>query len=165
MILDKLIKIKAFAFDVDGVMTDGSLLLTEDGKYLRSFNIRDGYAIRKAISAGYKIVIISGGKSEGVEKRLRDLGVMDIYLGIEEKTPILLKWLKSNEVNLEELAYMGDDILDLEAMQFANLKSCPSDAVPEVKSIVNYISPLAGGKGCVRDLIELVLKAQDRWLS
>jgi len=165
MILDKLLKIKAFAFDVDGVMTDGSILLTEDGKYLRTFNIRDGYAIRKAMSAGYKIVIISGGKSEGVEKRLRDLGVMDIYLGIEEKTPTLLKWLKSNDVNLEELAYMGDDILDLEAMQFANLKSCPADAVPEVKSIVNYISPIAGGKGCVRDLIEMVLKAQDRWLS
>jgi 3-deoxy-D-manno-octulosonate 8-phosphate phosphatase (KDO 8-P phosphatase) len=164
-VLEKLSKIKAFAFDVDGVMTDGSLILSEEGKYLRTFNIRDGYAIRKAILQGYKIVVISGGKSEGVERRLRDLGVMDIYLGIDEKTPTLLKWLKANAVELEALAYMGDDILDLEAMQYANLKACPADAVPEVKSIVNYISPIAGGKGCVRDLIEIVLKAQDKWVS
>jgi len=164
-VLEKLSKIKAFAFDVDGVMTDGSLLLSEEGKYLRIFNIRDGYAIRKAVNEGFKIVVISGGKSEGVERRLRDLGVMDIYLGIDEKTPVLLKWLKSNSVELDDLAYMGDDILDLEAMQYANLKACPADAVPEVKSRANYISPLSGGKGCVRDLIEIVLKAQGRWLT
>lgn len=164
IVLDILPQIKAFAFDVDGVMTDGSILLTEEGKFLRTFNIRDGYAIRKAIDEGYKIVIISGGKSEGVEKRLRDLGVQDIYLGINDKAPILAKWLSANNLSSSQLAYMGDDILDIESMKIASLKACPQDAAPEVKSLANYISPIKGGNGAVRDFIELILKAQDRWL-
>ncbi len=161
--LDKLPFIKAFVFDVDGVMTNGSLLLTEDGHYLRSFHIRDGYALHKAVSLGYKIAVISGGKSEGVEKRLRGLGLKDVFMGQNEKAPVLKKWMLYEKISSAELAYMGDDILDIEAMQSASIMACPADAVSEVKSISNYISPINGGEGCVRDLIQLVLKAQDHW--
>lgn len=156
-------RITAFIFDVDGVMTDGRLLLTEDGRSLRTFHIRDGYAIRKAIREGYSLAVISGGRSEGITHRLKELGLTDIFLDAQEKEPVLLKWLKDKGIQPDALAYMGDDILDLESMKHAALRACPADAAVEVKSIANYISPRQGGDACVRDLIELVLKVQNRW--
>jgi 3-deoxy-D-manno-octulosonate 8-phosphate phosphatase (KDO 8-P phosphatase) len=155
--------IKAFAFDVDGVMTSGALLLTDEGKYLRTFHIRDGYAIRKALDAGYKIVVISGGISEGVEKRLNHLGITDVFMNANLKEPILAQWMQINHITAEQLAYMGDDILDIDSMHLAALKACPRDASPEVKNIANYLSSKNGGDTCVRELIELVLKVQSRW--
>ncbi|MBK9679722.1 MAG: 3-deoxy-D-manno-octulosonate 8-phosphate phosphatase [Saprospiraceae bacterium] len=162
-VLDSLIHIKAFVFDVDGVMTDGNLLLTDEGHFLRTFNIRDGFAIRKAVDEGYLLAVISGGRSQGVEKRLRDLGVRDIFLGINDKAPVLTRWMNSNSITQNQLAYMGDDILDMVAMNQAILRACPADAVAEVKAIANYFATKPGGHGCVRELIEMVLKAQNRW--
>lgn len=156
-------RIKAFVFDVDGVMTDGRLLLTEDGRSLRTFHIRDGYAIRKAIREGYGLAVISGGRSQGITLRLQELGLTDIFLDAQEKEPVLLKWLKDKSIKTDTLAYMGDDVLDLDSMKHAVLRACPADAAVEVKSIANYISPRQGGDACVRDLIELVLKVQKRW--
>ena len=155
--------IKAFAFDVDGVMTSGALLLTDEGKYLRTFHIRDGYAIRKAIDEGFKIVVISGGIAEGVEKRLKHLGIKDVYMNTNEKEPTLLQWMVDHGITNNQLAYMGDDILDISGMNHASIKACPADAVFEVKSIANFFSLKNGGDGCVRDLIELVLKVQSKW--
>ena len=156
-------RINSFVFDVDGVMTDGSLLLTEDGHSLRTFHIRDGYAIRRVIQQEYNLAVISGGRSEGIRHRLRDLGVKDLFLDAQEKEPVLLKWMANRNIEPQSLAYMGDDILDLDAMAHSALRACPNDAVSEVKAIANYISPRPGGKACVRDLIELVLKVQNRW--
>ncbi len=162
-ILESLYKIKALVFDVDGVMTNGQLQLTEEGQYLRTFHIRDGYALRKAIEEGLKIAIISGGKSEGINRRLKDLGVTDIYLGIHDKLPVLMEWVARHEIKIEELAYMGDDILDLPCMLYAHIKACPYDAAPEIKAIANYYTLRKGGEGCVRELIEHVLKTQNHW--
>lgn len=156
-------RITAFVFDVDGVMTDGRLLLTEDGRSLRTFHIRDGYALRKAIREGYRLAVISGGRSEGITHRLKELGLTDIFLDAQDKEPVLLAWMKDKGIGQDALAYMGDDILDLESMKHAVLRACPADAAIEVKSIANYISPRPGGDACVRDLIELVLKVQNRW--
>lgn len=155
--------IKAFVFDVDGVMTSGALLLTDEGKYLRTFHIRDGYAIRKALDQGYKIAVISGGVSEGVEQRLRHLGVQDIFMNTNDKEPALKAWMQKNNISGDQLAYMGDDVLDSGCMSYAILKACPKDAVQEIKSMANYFSPRNGGDACVRDLIELVLKVQHQW--
>jgi len=157
-LLPLLHRIKSFVFD--GVMTDGSLLLTEDGHSLRTFHIRDGYAIRKALQEGYCLAVISGGRSEGIRHRLQGLGVTDLFLDAQEKEPVLRQWMADRSIEPDALAYMGDDILDLGAMAHAALRACPCDAVPEVKAIANYISPRPGGKACV---IELVLKVQNRW--
>jgi 3-deoxy-D-manno-octulosonate 8-phosphate phosphatase (KDO 8-P phosphatase) len=164
-VLEKMAIIKAFAFDIDGVMTDGSLQLTEDGKYLRTFHIRDGYAIRQVVDHGYPVVVISGGKSEGAEKRLRDLGVQDIYQGVNTKWPVLENWVQSRGLDLSSVSYMGDDILDIPCLTRVGLAACPADAVPEVTRQAAFISKLNGGKGCVRDLIEAVLKIQQKWLT
>jgi len=156
-------QIRAFVFDVDGVMTDGTLLITDDGKLLRTFHIRDGYALRKTVDAGYAIAVVSGGHSEGVVKRLQQLGIQDIFMDVQEKENTVLDWMKQRQISTSGLAYMGDDLLDIPAMNHAALKACPADAVREVQAIANYISPLKGGAACVRDIIELVLKVQNRW--
>jgi 3-deoxy-D-manno-octulosonate 8-phosphate phosphatase (KDO 8-P phosphatase) len=156
-------EIRAFVFDVDGVMTDGSLLITEEGNLLRTFHIRDGYALRRLILSGYHLAVISGGRSAGVIKRLQDLGVSDIFMDAQEKEDVLQNWMKRKDIRGSGLAYMGDDLLDIPAMNLAALKACPADAVSEIKNIANYISPVKGGAGCVRDLIELVLKVQNQW--
>jgi 3-deoxy-D-manno-octulosonate 8-phosphate phosphatase (KDO 8-P phosphatase) len=156
-------EIKAFVFDIDGVMTDGTLLITEDGNLLRTLHIRDGYALRRLILSGYHLAVISGGRSAGVVKRLQDLGVTDIFMDAQEKEGVLQDWMLRHGILASSLAYMGDDLLDIPAMNLAALKACPSDAVTEIKNLANYISPVKGGAGCVRDLIELVLKVQNQW--
>ncbi len=156
-------RITTFVLDVDGVLTDGSILVSTDGELLRSMNIKDGYAMKKAVRAGYIICAISGGKNEGVRTRLRNLGIVDVFLGIEEKTENLESLFKQYDIKPENVAYMGDDIPDIAPMKMVGLPSCPQDAVPEVKAASKYISHKNGGKGCVRDLIEQVMKAQGKW--
>lgn len=156
-------RVRVFVFDVDGVMTDGRLLITDEGKLLRTFHIRDGYALRKAVERGYPVAIVSGGKSEGVVKRLNQLGITDIFMDAQEKESVLLNWLNARGISGDQLVYMGDDMLDIPAMNHAALRACPSDAVQEVKNISNYISSLPGGAGCVRELIESILKVQNQW--
>lgn len=162
-ILELFSPIRTFVFDVDGVLTDGSLLLTEEGGMLRSMNIKDGYAMQLAVKKGYKIWVISGGTSGAVKMRLQKLGLTDVYIGIDSKKEVLLKLIEDNHTAFESILYLGDDIPDYAVMQLCALPCCPGDAVPEIKQISKYISPFAGGKGCVRDVIEKVLKLNGDW--
>ncbi len=154
---------KAIAFDVDGVFTDNSLILTEQGDQLRTMSIRDGYAVKKALRAHYIILIITGGNSIGVRDRLQGLGVEHIYTGVENKTAVFNSFLEDTELTARDFLYMGDDIPDLEVMKTAGFASCPFDAVPEIKAISDYISPYSGGRGCVRDVLEKSMKLNGLW--
>lgn len=161
---NKLHQINCFIFDVDGVLTDGSLLVTESGELLRTMNIKDGYALQLAIKKGFKVAIISGGKSEGVIKRLNKLGITDVFMGVEDKLTVLHSFLSGQKIKPETVLYMGDDMPDLKPMQEVLLPVCPMDAIPEILAISAYQSPYKGGQGCVRDVIEKVLKINDFWL-
>ncbi|GGE42724.1 KdsC family phosphatase [Psychroflexus planctonicus] len=156
-------QIKCFIFDVDGVLTNGKLLISDQGTLLRSMNVKDGFAMKYALSRGFNVCIISGGTNEGVRERLKTLGITDVYLGAHDKVEILDEYLDVYEISRDEVAYMGDDIPDVYPMKEVLLPTCPQNAVPEVKKIAKYISHKDGGKGCVRDLIEQVLKTQGKW--
>jgi 3-deoxy-D-manno-octulosonate 8-phosphate phosphatase (KDO 8-P phosphatase) len=162
-ILELFAPIRTFVFDVDGVLTDGTLLLTEEGNMLRSMSIKDGYAMQLAIKKGYKIWIISGGKSEAVRTRLNALGITEVHIGIDSKKEFFYAITLANKTSLDTILYMGDDIPDYAVMQLCALPCCPADAAPEIKQVAKYISPIAGGKGCVRDVIEKVLKLNGDW--
>jgi 3-deoxy-D-manno-octulosonate 8-phosphate phosphatase (KDO 8-P phosphatase) len=155
--------INTFIFDVDGVLTDGTITITTDGELLRNMSIKDGFALKTAVDAGYHVCIISGGSNEGVRSRLKGLGVTDIHLGIRHKTEVLEEYMELYNISPEAILYMGDDIPDLPAMQMAGLPCCPQDAVPEIKAISKYVSHKNGGQGAVRDVIEQVLKVQNKW--
>ncbi len=156
-------QITTFIFDVDGVLTDGTVTITSTGEMLRTMNIKDGYAIRAAILNNYKVCIISGGSNEGVRKRLEGLGVKYIYLGAHHKTKQYKEFTTQHNLTDNEILYMGDDIPDIPVMENVILPSCPQDAAPEVKAVSKYISHKNGGKGAVRDIIEQVLKVQGKW--
>ncbi len=158
-------KITTFVFDVDGVLTDGTLLITTDGEMLRKMNVKDGYAMKVALNKGYKICIISGGTNEGVRNRLRALGVTDIYLGAHLKNEPLEEYLDIYSITPEQVVYMGDDIPDILPMKMVGLACCPQNAVPEVKAVCHYISHINGGNGCARDIIEQVLKVRGDWMD
>jgi len=155
--------ITTFIFDVDGVLTDGTVTITTSGEMLRKMNIKDGYALKTAVDKGYNVCIISGGSNEGVRVRLRGLGITDIYLGAHNKIEQLEEYLDVYNISAKHVLYMGDDIPDLPVMQLVGLPSCPQDAAPEIKAISKYISHKSGGKGAVRDVIEQVLKVQGKW--
>ena len=155
--------ITTFIFDVDGVLTDGTILLTTAGEMLRTMHTKDGFAMKTAIDAGFNLCIISGGSNEGVRLRLNRLGVTDIYLGTHNKIEELNEYMEKHHIKHENVLYMGDDIPDYPVMKLVGLPACPQDAVPEIKSVSKYISHKKGGKGCVRDVIEQVLKVQGKW--
>jgi 3-deoxy-D-manno-octulosonate 8-phosphate phosphatase (KDO 8-P phosphatase) len=155
--------IKAFVLDVDGVLTDSSVLVFDDGQMVRRMNIKDGYALQLAIKKGYKVLVISGGTSNAVKVRLAKLGVNDCHLNVTNKKDVLLQYVQQHGLLWDEVLYMGDDIPDLEVMQMAGLPCCPADAVPEIRQVSKYVSPVPGGEGCVRDVIEKVLKLNDQW--
>ncbi|MFZ1451447.1 MAG: HAD-IA family hydrolase [Ferruginibacter sp.] len=161
--LEKFKSIKTFVFDVDGVLTDGNLLILNDGQMARLMNIKDGYALQLAIKKGYRVVIISGGTSGAVQERLEKLGVTDCFLKVDNKKEKLLAYVAQHQLNLDEVLFMGDDIPDYVPMQLTGLPCCPADAVAEIKQLSQYISPVAGGKGCARDVIEKVLKLNGHW--
>lgn len=163
ILFDQLKRVKAFVFDIDGVLTNGEVLVTEEGEQLRSFYIKDGYALQLAVKQGYPIAVITGGKSLGVKFRLEGLGIKDVFIDISNKTLVLEQWMKQNNIQAEEILYMGDDIPDIHAMEMVGLASCPADAVEDIKAISHYISSKKGGKGAVRDIIEKVLRLQDKW--
>ncbi len=162
-LLEKFKTVKTFVFDVDGVLTDGSLLVLNDGQMARRMNIRDGYALQLAVKKGYRVVIISGGTSDAVKERLNKLGVQDCFLKIDNKKATLVEYVAAHQLNWDEILFMGDDIPDYAPMQLTGLPCCPADAAPEIKQISVYISPVAGGNGCARDVIEKVLKLNDHW--
>jgi 3-deoxy-D-manno-octulosonate 8-phosphate phosphatase (KDO 8-P phosphatase) len=161
----KLKDIKAFAFDVDGVFTDGQVYLMTGNEYVRSMNIKDGYAVQHCVKMGYPVAIISGGSSEEVRKRFQNLGVTDIYLKSNDKINDFEDFKFKYHLEFEDILYMGDDIPDYPVMERAGIATCPADAVEEIKNISAYISDKKGGKGCVRDVIEQVLRVQDKWFN
>ena len=156
-------KITTFILDVDGVLTDGTVHSFADGEHSRTFFIKDGYAMEKAMQSGYNITIISGGFEKGVENRLKFLGVKDIFLGVKDKLALFNSYKKDKNIKEDEILYMGDDIPDYHCLQMVGLPCCPANAAIEIKQIAKYISPLDGGNGCVRDVIEKVLKLNNHW--
>lgn len=158
-------EITTFIFDVDGVLTDGTIQVTQSGELLRSMNIRDGFAMKAAIEKGYNVCIISGGSNEGVRTRLRNLGLYDIHLGVSDKVAVYKEYIDVNHIKPNQILYMGDDIPDYWVMQKVGMPTCPQDAVPEIKKLSKYISHINGGKGAVRDVIEQVMKVQGKWLE
>ena len=158
-------QINTFIFDYDGVLTDGSVITTNDGDAYRISNVKDGYALQLALKKGYKVAVISGAKSASMMHRLKTLQLTDVFLGIEKKQDTYRTYLQTNNLKPEQVLYMGDDIPDYEVMQEAGVPCCPADASEEIKSVAIYISHFNGGKGCVRDVIEQVLKVQGKWMN
>lgn len=157
--------ITTLIFDVDGVLTDGSVLVTTDGEMLRQMNTKDGFALKAAAEAGLNVCIISGGSNEGVRKRLEALGLSNIILGSHNKVDQLNNLISALKVNAKDIMYMGDDVPDIPAMVMVGLPCCPQDAVPEVKAISKYVSHMNGGRGAARDIIEQILKVQGLWMN
>ena len=156
-------QITTFVFDVDGVLTDGTVTIFPNGELVRKMNIKDGYALKTAVEKGYNVCVITGGTNEGVRTRLNGLGVTDVYLGAHTKIDQFNDYLRDNNILPDQVLYMGDDIPDYQVMQQVALAACPKDAVPEIQDISLYVSQKKGGNGCVRDVIEQVLKVQDNW--
>ncbi len=156
-------QITTFIFDVDGVLTDGKVHVSQTGEMLREMHIRDGFAMKAALESGYNVCIISGGSNEGVRIRLRNLGITDIHLAAPNKVATFKEYIELYNIDAENVLYMGDDIPDYHVMQLVGLPTCPQDATPEIKRISNYISHINGGKGAVRDVIEQVMKVQGKW--
>jgi 3-deoxy-D-manno-octulosonate 8-phosphate phosphatase (KDO 8-P phosphatase) len=155
--------VNTFVFDVDGVMTDGSVLLLDNGLQARQMNIKDGLGLQMAVKNGYKVVIVSGASSEPVINRFRYLGIEEIHLGVTDKLYFLQLFIEQNGLEWDNILYMGDDLPDVDVLQKVGLSCCPADAAVEVKQVCKYISPIKGGKGCVRDVIEKVLKLNNHW--
>lgn len=162
-LLEQFKNISTFIFDIDGVLTDGTLWIYDDGQMVRRMNIKDGYALQLAIKKGYRVLVISGGNSEAVKERLRKLGVNDVFLKVENKSELLEQYRDTNGLHFQEMLYMGDDIPDYNVMKIVGLGCAPADAAPEIRHIAQYISPLNGGEGCVREVIEKVMKLRGDW--
>lgn len=158
-------KINTFIFDIDGVLTNGMVMIMPDGDQLRQMNIKDGYALQYAVKKGYNIAIISGGSSETVRKRLNGLGITDVFLKASNKIEIFDNYLKDKNIATENVLYMGDDIPDYPVMKKSGVATCPKNAAIEIKNISHYISDKNGGEGCVRDIIEQVLRCQGNWFD
>ena len=156
-------EITTLIFDIDGVLTDGSVFVTNAGEMLRTMNIRDGFALKAAVESGYNVCVISGGSNEGVRVRLRNLGITNIHLGCHDKVETFKEYIKLYGIQPEQVMYMGDDIPDFHVMKLVGLPTCPQDASPEIKAISKYISHKNGGKGAVREVIEQVMKVQGKW--
>ena len=158
-------KIKALTFDVDGVMTDGGLLCFDDGNFLRIFDAKDSFGLRMAQMAGIRLAVITGGTSPSLSQRFRKCGVLeeDIYLHSRDKIQDFHAFCEKYGFAPEEVAYVGDDLPDVETIQAAGLGVTPSDGVPEARAAADFVSDFPGGKGCIRDLVERILKAQGKW--
>jgi 3-deoxy-D-manno-octulosonate 8-phosphate phosphatase (KDO 8-P phosphatase) len=162
-LLEKFKPITTFVFDMDGVLTDGNLWIFPGGEWVRQMHIRDGYALQLAVKKGYHVCIISGSWSEPVKERLIKLGITDIFERVSNKVTCLETYLKDKGLQKEEVLYMGDDMPDLEVLKIAGLGTCPANAVQDIKEMSTYISPQSGGQGCVRDVIEKVLRLNNHW--
>lgn len=161
---NQLKKISTFILDVDGVLTDGTILVLENGLQARGMSVRDGYALQLAVKRGYRVLVISGAAASPVVDRLNKLGITDVHMGAQDKRAIVEKYASEKGLQQEELLFMGDDMPDLSVMQYVGLPVCPADAVTEIKEIALYITSLKGGQGCVREVIEKVMKLRGNWL-
>jgi 3-deoxy-D-manno-octulosonate 8-phosphate phosphatase (KDO 8-P phosphatase) len=157
--------VRAFVFDVDGVFTNGTIMLHPTGSFIRMMNIKDGFAVQHAVKSGLKVCIITGGNSASVRKRFRYLGVKDIYMKSSSKVSSFDHFCSRYNLDKENVLYMGDDLPDFEIMKMAGFPCCPSDAAEEIRQISLYISHRKGGEGCVRDVIEQVMRVQGKWLN
>ena len=162
---EELLKVKAFIFDVDGVLSKDVSPLDAEGEPMRTANLKDGFAIRYAIQKGFPIAIISGGRNENIRKRYENLGVEFIYLSVKNKEECFNEMIRETGIEPGEILYMGDDLPDYQVMTKIGIPTCPSDAVTEIKSISLYISDRNGGEGCVRDVIEQVMRSQGKWIN
>ncbi len=156
-------EINTFFFDVDGVLTNNEVILLESGKLMHKMNVRDGFALRRAVEEGYRIVILTRSRSEALKDWLLDHGIRDIYLSVINKLEIFEDVVHAYELDTDRILYMGDDLPDLEAMQSSGVAACPSDATQEILKSAQFVSSLKGGQGCVREVIEKVLTLQGRW--
>lgn len=161
--LASLKKITCFVFDVDGVLTNGEVIVMPNGILVRKMNIKDGYALQLAIKKGYHVWVISGGNSEEVEDRLRKLGITEVHMRVKDKRALLQELSILHGIALDDMLFMGDDMPDYEAMSIVGVAACPKDAAVDIKSISSYIALANGGEGCAREVIEKVLKLNDRW--
>ena len=164
MINYDLTKIKAMCFDVDGVLSAGTIPMAEDGNPIRTANIKDGYAMQLAVKMGLRLAIMTGARVESIRHRYEALGIQDIYIGCGHKLPVYEEFRAKYDLYHTEILYMGDDIPDLEVMQHCGCPCCPADAATEVREASRYVSHLRGGYGCGRDVIEQVLRAQGKWM-
>lgn len=162
--LERFQRITSFVFDIDGVLTNGNIGLPEGGLQERSMNIKDGYALQLAIKKGYKILVISGADSQQARERLSRLGLTDIHISVTDKSSLLKNYMKEHSFDRSQVLFMGDDIPDLPLMSIAGLGCAPYDAVSELRSAARYISRFKGGEGCVRDVIEKVLRLNGHWV-
>ncbi|MCX6312360.1 MAG: HAD-IIIA family hydrolase [Bacteroidetes bacterium] len=159
----RLNKVKAFVFDIDGVLTDGSIQFHSDNTTSRRVNARDGFALQRAVHEGFTVAIISAAKDENLKNRFKNLGLQEVYLGAYDKEETFKEFTTVYDLKEEEVLYMGDDLPDLFAMKRAGVATCPYDAASEIREICIYVSPLKGGEGCVRDVIEQVLRLNKKW--
>lgn len=163
MIYTKLKNVKCVVLDVDGVLTNGDILVTEEGNQLRTFNVKDGYAIQYAIKQGLDIFVITGAKCQGVKLRFEGLGVKETFLGISDKWTLLRELLEKYDYNTEEVLFVGDDMPDYVCMQKVGVAVAPEDAVEDIKKVSSYVSKLKGGEGVVREILEKLLRLQGKW--
>jgi 3-deoxy-D-manno-octulosonate 8-phosphate phosphatase (KDO 8-P phosphatase) len=164
MDLPQLSKITTFVFDVDGVFTNSQLLITEDGHFLRSMNVRDGYAIKVASQQGYRLAVITGGSSKGVIERMKGLGISEIHSGVWNKIDVFKSFLAEHRLDPNEVLYIGDDLIDLEPIELAGIGVSPADGTIEARNAADHITQRGGGQGCVREVIQMVLEYQGKWL-
>jgi 3-deoxy-D-manno-octulosonate 8-phosphate phosphatase (KDO 8-P phosphatase) len=157
-------KIKAFVFDLDGVLTDGSLLIMPGQEFIRTMDIKDGYALQHAVKKGYHVVVISGSISKACAERLEYLGIRNVYMKVKDKEEVLAQFILSHHLHWDEVLFMGDDLPDYEVMKQVGLPCCPADAVHDIKAISKFISTMNGGKGCAREVIEKVLRLNNDWV-
>jgi 3-deoxy-D-manno-octulosonate 8-phosphate phosphatase (KDO 8-P phosphatase) len=162
-VLEKFLPVTTIILDIDGVLTDGSLLVTPDGEWVRRMNIKDGYILQLAAKKGYRLIVITGSSSLPVEKRLNKLGINMVYQNVKDKMMLLKTLMAEHGFTATETLYMGDDIPDLEVMKFCGLSCCPADAARDILGMADYISPVKGGEGCVREVIEKLMRVQGKW--
>lgn len=160
---ERLNKITTLLFDIDGVMTDGKVLVMESGEMVRNMNSKDGYALHLAVTKGYRVCVISGGQNDAVKKVLARTGITDVFIRQHDKLACYMEYCALHNLKDDEVLYMGDDLPDHEVMSKVGVAVCPNDAAGEIKAVCQYISPKKGGEGCVRDVIEQVLRVQGNW--
>jgi 3-deoxy-D-manno-octulosonate 8-phosphate phosphatase (KDO 8-P phosphatase) len=157
--------IRGFVFDIDGVLTDGTVILQSDGEMLRKFSVKDGFALQLAVQKGFHMGIISGAKSDSLKKKLNDFGITNVYMNAVDKKEPFDQFLNAYGMTASDILIMGDDLPDYEIMKQCPVRTCPADGANEIKAMSLYVSPKKGGEGCVRDVIEQVLRAQGKWFE
>ncbi|HEX7754617.1 MAG TPA: HAD family hydrolase [Niabella sp.] len=164
-LLQRFKKVRVFMFDIDGVLTNGDILVLESGEMARTMNTKDGYALQLAVKHGYKIIIISGSAPSATQLRLNRLGIEEVHFKIMDKKVFVAQLLEKQQIDPQEVLFMGDDLPDLPVFDLVSLSCCPADAAGDVQRAAQFISVFPGGRGCVREVIEKVLRANDQWGS